>query len=45
MKTLLSPIVVPLALAWILTICAVGMFAALVGWRWLDDKCARALEG
>lgn len=28
-----------------LVICCLGAFAALIGWRWLEDKCIGQFPG
>lgn len=33
-----------LLLLWLTLVCAIGVCAALVGWRWLDAKCQKAIE-
>ena len=33
-----------LGLAWIVAVCLLGMIAALIGWRRLDDWCAKQTE-
>lgn len=44
MKTISTTISTAAGLLWMLSICALGVFAVLLHWNWLDNKCRQALE-